>query len=82
VTKYKEVLSATWNNTSFIESARLIYKNTLDDNQILQEVIIQKASENIKALFNYSEFIELLWSHGDFVIEVLKNMVFNPLDDV
>jgi hypothetical protein len=60
MTKYKEVLLVTWNSTSFIESTRLIYENTMDNDQILWEVIIQKASENVKALFNYSEFIELL----------------------
>jgi hypothetical protein len=32
VTKYKEVLLAMWNSTSFIESACLIYKNTLNNN--------------------------------------------------
>jgi hypothetical protein len=82
VTKYKEVLLATWNSTSFIKSARLIYKNTLNDDRMLQEVIIQKASENVKALFNRGEFIELLRSHGDFALKVLKDVVFNPLDDV
>jgi hypothetical protein len=35
VTKYKEVLPAMWNSTSFVESARLIYENTLDNNRIL-----------------------------------------------
>jgi hypothetical protein len=49
---------------------------------MLRGVIIQNASENIKALFDYSKFVELLQSHGDFAIEVLKDMVFNPLDDV
>jgi hypothetical protein len=82
VTKYKEVLPATWNSTSFVESARLIYENTLDDDRMLREVIIQKASENVKALFGRGEFVELLQSHGDFAIEVLKDVVFNPPDDV
>ena len=60
VTKYKEVLPATWNSTSFVESARLIYENTLDNDRMLREVIIQKASENVKALFGRGEFVELL----------------------
>ena len=82
VTKYKEVLLATWNSTSFVESARLIYENTLDDDRMLREVIIQKASENVKALFDRGEFVELLRSHGDFAMEVLIDVVFNPPDDV
>jgi hypothetical protein len=35
VTKYKEVLPAMWNSTSFVESACLIYENTLDNNGML-----------------------------------------------
>jgi hypothetical protein len=82
VTKYKEVLPATWNSTSFVESARLIYENTVDSDRMLREVIIRKASENVKALFDRGEFVELLRSHSEFAIEVLKDVVFNQLDDV
>jgi hypothetical protein len=54
------VLPAMWNSTSFVESACLIYENTLDNNGMLWEVIIWKVSENIKGLFDRGEFIELL----------------------
>jgi hypothetical protein len=60
VTKYKEVLPITWKSTAFTESARLIYDNTPDNDRMPREVIIRKVSEDVKALFDRSEFIDLL----------------------
>ncbi|CZR66719.1 uncharacterized protein PAC_16620 [Phialocephala subalpina] len=82
VTKYKEVVPATWNSASFVESARLIFENTPESDRMLREIIIRKASENVKALFDRSEFVTLLQGHGDFTMEVLRDVVFNPPDDV
>ena len=79
--KYKQVLPETWNSTSFIESAGLIFENTPQSDRMLREVIIRKASENTKALFDRREFIALLQSHSDFAVEVLRDVVFPP-DDV
>jgi len=76
-TKYKEVLPTTWNSTAFIESARLIYDNTLDNDRVLRDIIIQKASENVKVLFDRGEFIDLLQAGGDFAMEVLRSVVFD-----
>jgi hypothetical protein len=81
VTKYKEVLPATWNSTSFIESARLIFENTPESDLMLREVIIQKVTENAKALFDHSEFVALLQSHGDFATEVLRHVLFHVPND-
>jgi hypothetical protein len=81
VTKYKEVLPATWNSTFFIESARLIFENTPESDLMLREVIIQKVTENAKALFDHSEFVALLQSHGDFATEVLRYVLFHVPDD-
>jgi hypothetical protein len=77
VAKYKEVLPTTWNSTAFIESARLIYDNVPDSDRMLREVIIRKASENGKVLFDRGEFIDLLQTHGDFAIEVLRRVAFD-----
>lgn len=77
VNKYKEVLPATWNSTSFIESAGLIFENTPASDRMLREVVIRKASENAKALFDRGEFVALLQSHGDFAADVLRDVVFN-----
>jgi hypothetical protein len=60
VAKYKEVLPATWNSPSFIESASLVFEKTLESDRMLREVIIRKASENAKALFDRGEFVALL----------------------
>lgn len=81
VAKYKEVLPATWNSPSFIESASLVFEKTLESDRMLREVIIRKASENAKALFDRGEFVALLQSHGDFAAEVLRDVVFNQPND-
>jgi hypothetical protein len=52
VTKYKEVLPIIRNSTTFIENARLIYDNTPDNDRMLRDVIIQKASEDVKVSFD------------------------------
>jgi hypothetical protein len=44
---------------------------------MLREVIIRKASENVKVLFDRGEFVDLLQTHGDFAIEVLRCVVFD-----
>jgi len=48
---------------------------------MLREVIIRKATENAKALFDRGEFVALLQSHGDFAAEVLRDVVFNQPND-
>jgi len=49
---------------------------------MLREVIIRKASENARALFDRNEFVALLESHGGFAAEVLRDVLFNQPDDV
>ena len=70
MTKYKEVLPTTWNSTAFIESARLTYDNTPDNDRMLREVIIRKAYEDVKVLFDYGEFVDLL-CFGRFALSIL-----------
>jgi hypothetical protein len=82
VTKYKQVLPTIWNSASFVESARLVFENTPESDRMLREVIIQKASENAKALFDRGEFVALLQTHGDFSMEVLRDVLFNRQEDV
>jgi hypothetical protein len=82
VTKYKEVLMETWNSTSFIESATLVFENTPESDRMLREVIIWKAGENAKALFDCSEFVVLLKSYSDFAAEILRDTLFNQAEDV
>jgi len=77
VIKYKEVLPSSWNSPNFIESACLIYNNTLETDRILRDVIVQEASKNIKELLDRGEFVDLLKRHGDFAAEVLKEVVYN-----
>jgi hypothetical protein len=76
-TKYKEVLPKSWNNSAFTESARIIHDNTLETDRMLQDVIVQGASENVNGLLDRGEFVDLLKSHGNFAAEVLRRVVSN-----
>jgi hypothetical protein len=73
--KYKDVVPSCWNSVAFIESARLIYENTVETDRVLKEVIAQIAADNIKTLLGMGEFIELLNCFGDLAIGVLKRVV-------
>lgn len=75
VAKHKEVVSETWNSTSFIESACLVFENTPESDRMLREVIVRKAGKNAKALFDRGEFVSLLKSNGDFAAEILRHFV-------
>jgi hypothetical protein len=81
VTKYKEVLPKTWNSTSFIESASLIFENTPESDRMLRDIIIQKAGKNAKSLFDRGEFVALLQSNSDIAVEILRDVVFHPQDN-
>jgi hypothetical protein len=75
-------LPATWNSTSFTDSARLIFDNTPKSDLMLREVIIRKASDHAKVLLDRSEFVALLQSHGYFAAEVLKGVLIKQPDDI
>jgi hypothetical protein len=75
-TKY-EVLPKSWNNSAFTESARIINDNTLETDRMLQDVIVQGASENVNELLDHGEFMDLLKSHDNFAAEVLRRVVSN-----
>lgn len=76
--KYKEVWQKSWNSAHFTESASLVYENTVEEDKMLRDVIVKAASDNIKALLDRGEFVELLKSYGDFATDILKNVVCNP----
>jgi len=74
-TKYQQVVQKSWNNPAFAESARLVYENTMESDRAIRNVIVQTASDNIKALLDRGEFVELLNSHGELATEILKKLV-------
>ena len=82
MTKYKEVVTATWNSTSFIESACLVFENTPESDRMLRKFILRTAGENAKALFDRGEFVALLKSNGDFAAEILRDILFNQPEAV
>jgi hypothetical protein len=47
----------------------------MESDRAIRDAIVQIASENIKALPDRGEFIELLNSHGELTTEILKKLV-------
>jgi hypothetical protein len=80
--KYQRVVRKSWNHPAFAESARLVYENTMESDRAIRDVIVQTASENIKALLDRGEFIELLNTYGELATEILKKLVASdkPID--
>ena len=74
-TKYQQAVLESWNSPAFAESALLVYENTMESDRAIREVIVQTASDNIKALLDRGEFIELLNGHGELATEILKKLV-------
>jgi hypothetical protein len=74
-TKYKQVVPKCWNDLAFAESARLIYENTTESDRTVKDIIIQAASDNIKALLDRDEFTEVLNSYGELATSILKRVV-------
>lgn len=73
--KYEQVLSNTWNTSNFSESASHVFENTVETDRILRNVIVQVASDNVMALLDRGEFVELLKRHGDIAAEILRKVV-------
>jgi hypothetical protein len=74
-TKYQQVVLKSWNSPAFAESALLVYENTMESDRAIRDVIVQTASDNVKALLDRGEFIEFLNSHGELATEILKKLV-------
>lgn len=76
-TKYRHALSDTWNSSGFIESAYIVYDDTVEADRMLRDAIVQRASENVKVLLDRSEFVDLLMSHADLAVEILEKVANN-----
>lgn len=80
--KYKEVLLNTWNTSNFSESASHVFENTVETDRTLRDVIVQVASDNIRALLDRGEFVDLLKRHGDIGAEIMRKVVsrYDPVE--
>lgn len=74
-TKYKKVLSNTWNSPFFPESACHVLENTMETDRPLRDVIVRVASEHAKDLLDRDDFVEMLKNHGDVAADILRKVV-------
>lgn len=74
-TKYKKILSTTWNTHFFPESACHVLENTMETDRLLRDVIVRVASEHVKDLLDHHDFVEMLKNHGDIAADILCKVV-------
>lgn len=70
--KYAEVVEHLWNTPSFPTSAKLLYDNAPQSDRLLRDVIVETAKKNISTLIHKQDFEDVMVSHGDLAVDVLK----------
>lgn len=73
--KYEKAVSKAWNHTIFSEAAELLWDNTVDSDRLLRGVVVRAAVINIRDLLDRGEFVELLNSHGEIGVDILKSVL-------
>jgi hypothetical protein len=73
--KYEEVVKHLWNSPSFPSSAMLLYDNTPSSDRLMRDVIAETAKKNIQTLIDKQDFEDLMKSHGDLAVDVLKSVL-------
>ena len=73
--KYETALSAHWNSTEFVESLKLLYEETMENDTLLKEVAIKVAGDNAKQLLDREEFVALCEENGTIAVEVLRRTI-------
>jgi hypothetical protein len=71
-TKYKLVVTLDWRKSAFLDSARLLYSETVDSDRQLRDVIAQTAKTHLCELLKQDEFVSTLRSHIDMAVDILK----------
>lgn len=74
-TKYKKILSNTWNTHFFPESACHVLENAMKTDRLLRDVIVRVASEHVKELLDHDDFVEMLKNHGDIAADIFCKVV-------
>lgn len=67
-------MTELWNISAFADSARLIYDNIVDRNDILRGVIKTAAQSSIIELLDRVEFMALIREKGDFAADILESV--------
>lgn len=52
-----------------------MFENTVETDRILRDVIVRMASDNVKALLDRAEFVEMLKRQGDISAEIMRKVV-------
>jgi len=73
--KYGNALSAQWDSSEFVESLKLLYEETMENDTLLKDVAIKLAGEHAKELLDRREFVALCEENGTIAVEVLRRAI-------
>lgn len=73
--KYGVIVVDSWNDPTFVESVRILYENTCEDDRSIKDIAIKTARINIKALLDRGEFRTLLKDIGEVAYDVLSSSI-------
>ncbi|TAQ87236.1 hypothetical protein B7494_g4422 [Chlorociboria aeruginascens] len=76
--KYERSIISHWNTPTFSEAAKLLWENTMDDDRLLRNVVIDAATANLDDLLDRGEFKELLVWDGQFGLDIFLTTTSTP----
>lgn len=75
--KYEESVGRNWNSASFVASLKIIYETTPESDRDLKGVALAVAGQNVEALCDRPEFVELCTEYAEITYDILK-VSFSP----
>jgi len=71
-TKYEALLPSHWNSSAFIDSLKLIFDETTENDRLLKDVVVDFAGGKSRELMERSEFVNLLKDNAEMAVEIFK----------
>ncbi|KAE8446175.1 hypothetical protein EG329_012400 [Mollisiaceae sp. DMI_Dod_QoI] len=78
--KYQACVAQHWNNSTFSEAALHLWDNTVESDRQLRVAVIEASHKHLGKLLDRGEFVDLMKSHGDFCLDIVKMTQGRSLD--
>jgi len=70
--KYKDLLPLGWNSEAFCQSLKQLFDETMEDDRMLKDVVIEFAGGKARELMARDDFVNLIKERGDIGAEIFK----------
>ena len=71
-TKYKDLLPSEWKGEVFCQSLKLLFDETMENDRMLKDVVIEFAGGKAQELMARDDFVSLIKENGDIGAEIFK----------